>query len=99
MGSIDRQENISMVKNKILWSTHKIRWGCSPIAPPFLPPMLVNNYNNITVASYSIIVSKQKSDYRMAFVVAKVTQQLLQNIVNYHIFYHAYSSILDSCAV
>ena len=31
--------NIFMVKIKILWSTLKIRWGCSLIAPPFLPPM------------------------------------------------------------
>ena len=26
-------------KLKILWSTLKMRLGCSPIAPPFLPPM------------------------------------------------------------
>ena len=24
---------------KKLWSTLEIRWGCSPIAPPFPPPM------------------------------------------------------------
>ena len=39
MELIDRQENISMVKNKTLLSTLKIRWGCSPIAPSFLLPM------------------------------------------------------------
>ena len=33
VGLIGWQENISMVKIKILWSTHKIRWGCSPTLP------------------------------------------------------------------
>ena len=27
----------------IPWSTLEIRWGCSPIAPPFPPPMLAYN--------------------------------------------------------
>ena len=26
---------------EILWSTLKISWGCSPIAPPFLPPLIM----------------------------------------------------------
>ena len=30
---------------KILWSTLKIRWGCSPIASPFPPPMTSLYYN------------------------------------------------------
>ena len=45
MGLIGRQENISMIKNKILWSTFKIRWGCSPIASPFPPPMLGRHFS------------------------------------------------------
>ena len=32
-----------MVKNKILWSILKIRWGYSPIAPPFPLPISINN--------------------------------------------------------
>ena len=29
-GKIDWQENISIVKIKITWGTHKIRWGSAP---------------------------------------------------------------------
>ena len=32
------EETISMIKIKFLWST-QMRWGYSPIAPPFPPPM------------------------------------------------------------
>ena len=38
LGGANRQEIISMVKDKMV-STLRIRWCCSPIAPPFLPPM------------------------------------------------------------
>ena len=33
------KENISMAKIKIPWNILKMRWGCSPIAPPLPPPM------------------------------------------------------------
>ena len=39
VGLIDLQENISIEKIKILFSTLKTRWVCSPSTPPFLPPM------------------------------------------------------------
>ena len=34
------KENICMAKVKILWSILKMRWDCSPIAPPFPLPMM-----------------------------------------------------------
>ena len=39
-GLISQKEKFSLVKNRILWRTLKIRGGFSPLAPPpFLPPM------------------------------------------------------------
>ena len=52
-----------MVKIKTLWSTLKIRWGCSPIAPPFPPPMAVGGrYFKLEVPNLESLAQPQASE-------------------------------------